>query len=246
MHRAWSVGWCLASCACGRVDFDPVGDAAPGSEAPPSCTATAVPTYEQGACDSNHGLPAVSSLVVPLPNPIASPNVLVVAVDFDGLTMVPTFTDSLGNTFEIITPLARWNTQSSQIAYASITNGGADSVTLSFAGPTDGIGFYVHEYSGLSTTDAVDAFVIGMGSGNALSTGDVTTTTPGELLFAHAVIQSTIPSAGTGFTARQTCNANMTEDAVASTAGPHSAGFTGSSGGTWIASLATFWPLGCP
>lgn len=251
-RSACVVGWCLAGTACGRVDFDRVGDAPLGSDASdasdaaPSCTATALPNYEQGGCVTNHSLPPIASLVVPLPNPIVAPNVLVLAVDFDGVTMVPMFTDSLGNTFEVITALSRSNAQSSQIAYAPITNEGTDSVTVSFAAPTDGIGFYVHEYSGLSTTDAVAAFVVGMGNGNALSTGDVTTTTPGQLLFAHAVIQTTIASAGNGFTARQTCNANMTEDAVASTPGAHSADFIGSSGGTWIASLATFWPSGCP
>ena len=127
---------------------------------------------------TNHSLPAIASLVVAVPNPIVAPNVLVVAVDFDGVAMVPVFTDSLGNTFEAITPLSRSNAQSSQIAYAPITNEGTDSVTVTFAAPTDGIGFYVHEYSGLSTTDAVAAFVVGMGNGTALSTGDVTTTTP--------------------------------------------------------------------
>ena len=56
----------LAGNACGRVGFDRVSDAPLGSDAsdaesyaPPSCTATALPGYEQGGCVTNHSLPAI-------------------------------------------------------------------------------------------------------------------------------------------------------------------------------------------
>jgi hypothetical protein len=202
--------------------------------------------YEQGDCTTNHAMPAMMSLAVGLPGAIVAPHVLAVAIDYQGTTLTPTVTDSLGNVFQPVSGPARSPTQSSRLFFAPIAVAGNDVVTVTFDGLADGIGLYVHEYSGLSVTAPLDTFVVGIGNGTAMSSGNATTAAPDELLFAHGTTDNVVMSPGAGFSARQTCNGNMTEDGPAATPGAYAATFTASSPANWIASMATFRPQGCP
>src|SRR5678815_432988 len=231
---------CIASICEPAGTLEDAGGYAGAEAAPPDSCAIATPRYQQGGCVTNLGMPAATSLSVELPHAIATSHVLVVAVDYKGTTASPQFTDSLGNRLLPVSPVSRAETQSSLIAYAPITVPGRDTVTVSLTEPTNGIGFYVHVYSGLSATAPFDTFAFEIGSDAQLTTRSATTTAPNELLFAHGVIATAVQSPGIGFAARQTCNANMTEDALAGAPGPYTATFKGNTRGSWIASLATF------
>jgi hypothetical protein len=154
-----------------------------------------------------------------------------------------TVSDSLGNTyltaFGPVTDTAQDVTM--YVWYVPVCKGGANTVTITPSG-TAALEIHVSEWSGLATTSPVDKTASATGTGTAVSSGAVTPSMNGELIFGYGWVFNTA-SAGTGFTPLSLVNGDLDEYQVQSTAGSIAATFTQTSG-TWFAAVVTFKPSG--
>lgn len=79
----------------------------------------------------------------------------------------------------------------------------SNQVTATFSVAVNQPSMYIFEYSNGNLTNPVDQFASGFAtSGTSITSGNATTTTANELLFAFAATDDTNGSAGTGYTAR--------------------------------------------
>ena len=118
--------------------------------------------------------------------------------------------------------------------------------TVTFSAATVGTVFmYMAEYSNIPSGNPYDTSAFGSGSGATLSTGNMTTSTNNELLFAVGLTTGNTPTAGTGYTSRNTLAGNILEDGCTDTntvlcsAGTHNA-TANSTNGTWNMAVAAF------
>ena len=156
--------------------------------------------------------------------------------------------DSNANTYKKAALLGfTGSSVTSAIFYAENIKGGANTitVTMSVSGP---LRFAISEYSGVATSNSLDATATGTNTSTAPGTGNLTTTANGELLLATvATADSVTFTGGTGYTVRDVVpappNAKMiTEDQIQSAAGTTSASATLSASSAWGAVLAAFKP----
>lgn len=152
-----------------------------------------------------------------------------------------TLTDSRGDAFVSAGPATTWGSgYSAQVFYASGIAGGNNSVVATFRNTVSSFGvLYIHEYAGISATAPVDAAVAATGASTLMNSGNLTTTSAYDLLFAAGVSDSTVTAAGAGFTARDMAYGNITEDRPAATAGAYSA-TAAHNGSTWALQLVAF------
>ena len=149
--------------------------------------------------------------------------------------------DSRGNSYTSAAGRTTWgNGWSSQVFYAKSIAGGANTVTATFSTAISGWGVvYIHEYSGVDKVSPVDATATATGSSAAMNSGNVTTTTAGELLFAAGASTSTVTAGGVGFTTRSTAYDNRTMDRTVTSAGTYNATMSQNSSG-WVMHLVAF------
>lgn len=118
---------------------------------------------------------------------------------------------------------------------------GANTVTLTPSGGASNL--EIHEYSGYDLTAPLGQHIEATSSGGtAVDSGNVTTTTANELLFALVASNRSI-TVGSGYTLRESDAFNIfniTEDQVAVSAGTFSATATLATAGTWVVCLASF------
>jgi len=149
--------------------------------------------------------------------------------------------DTLGNTYIPVAAPATDPNQNvtSYVWYVPICKGGANTVTLTpvVAGALE---IHVSEWTGLSATYPVDASTSAAGTGANVSSGAVTTTTGGELVYGYGFVYNTA-TAGSGFTPMTLVNGDLDEYQIQAAAGSIAATFTQASG-TWFATVATFRP----
>ena len=150
-------------------------------------------------------------------------------------------TDSRGDTFTSVgTPVIWGNGYSAQIFYASNIAGGSATISAAFRTSVNSFGvLYVHEYTGISKTNPVDAVASMTGSSSQLSSGTATTTAPNDLLFGAGVSDDSVTAPGSGFNMRDSSYGNITEDRVAATPGPYAATAT-HSGSRWGMQMVAF------
>jgi Domain of unknown function (DUF1929)/Bacterial Ig domain/Glyoxal oxidase N-terminus/Carboxypeptidase regulatory-like domain/SdrD B-like domain/Kelch motif len=149
--------------------------------------------------------------------------------------------DTAGNTYlPVAAPVTDSNQNvTSYLWYVPSCKGGANTVKLTPA-VAGALEIHVSEWTGISTTYPVDVFASAAGSGTAASSGSVTTTSNGELIYGYTFIANTA-SPGSGFTGMTLVNGDLDEYQVQSAAGATAATFTQQSG-TWMARVATFRP----
>jgi glucose/arabinose dehydrogenase/uncharacterized protein YjdB len=182
-----------------------------------------------------------SSLAVSLSGNTSAGNLLVVGVDWEVANLV-SLTDGQGNTFtQIGTDGLTPNGTKARLYYARNIRGGAETVTVTMSGSDPVLQLYVAEYAGADLTNPLDVTVKSSGSGSAVSSGAVVTTTANDQLVAFCVSNGTC-STGSGYTARSTHSGNLLEDRVAATPGSYTATATSNSG--WAMILAAFRPQG--
>ncbi|MDQ2775449.1 MAG: putative Ig domain-containing protein [Acidobacteriota bacterium] len=170
----------------------------------------------------------------------------------NGDATVASVSDTQKNTFAKAASLKVGN-QDIEIWYAMNITGGADTVTVTGNSNTSYIWAAASEYSGVATTNALDAKTSASGSGQSASSGNtLTTTQASEVVIGiadwYSCTANTIPTPGTGYTSRQTasCLANSDEtvaqDSVLSSTGAYSVTATGAnpSDSTWIVVGASF------
>ncbi len=149
--------------------------------------------------------------------------------------------DTLGNSYSTAFGPVTDTTQDVAIYiwYVPICKGGANTVTITPSG-TAALEIHVSEWSGIATVSPVDQTASATGTGTSVSSGAMTTTMNGELVFGYGWVFNTA-SAGTGFTPISLINGDLDEYQVQGTAGSVAATFTQTSG-TWFALMATFKP----
>ncbi len=165
-----------------------------------------------------------------------------------GLSSSQVFTvkDSNGNTYK---KAAQVGFTSSAVTlavyYAENIKGGANTVTVSdtVSGP---FRFAILEYSGVATSNSLDATATATATSTSPNSGSVNTTANGDLLLgAIASTNSQAFTGGSGYTAEDFVPAEpntklITEDQIQAAAGAASAGATLSSSDAWGAALASF------
>ena len=158
-------------------------------------------------------------------------------------------TDTLGHTITLVNNPTATNggNYRSALFYAKNISGGADTLTFNFSASTTTNGL-VHEVSGLDTIAPLDQSAIvdqtapGTGT-DAVTTGNVTTTTDGQYIFGCSQNDNGIDmSAGTGFTERVAQADELTsEDKIQTSADAVAATWTAvGTGGFWGHGIATF------
>jgi hypothetical protein len=159
-----------------------------------------------------------------------------------------TVRDSNSNTYKQAKQLASSGSAvTSAIYYAENVRGGANTVTVTMtvSGP---LRFAILEYSGVATSNSLDAAIAATTTSTSPNSGNLTTTANGDLLLGDvATADSDTYTGGTGFTIRDLVPAApstklVTEDQVQSAAGTTSAFATLSVSSNWAAILAAFKP----
>jgi hypothetical protein len=206
-----------------------------------------------GVVQTNSGTPGalVSTYSVGFASPVATPDVLLVAIGTNvPAATITSVTDTLGNTFTPATGLATnasWGI-GEQVWIANAKASGIDTVTVNLSQAAN-LHLIMAEYSGLATSNAVDVTVVGGSgatAGTAVDSGALTTLTPGDLLFAHVVtghLNQTF-AAGTGSTLLQTSpsGGGAIEDQLVSATGSYHATFALGTADYWICVLVALKP----
>ena len=169
-------------------------------------------------------------------------NLIVVTVVWNNTGAV-SLSDTRGNTYTSVAARQTWNASwSEQTFVAKNVSAGANTVTARFTTAISAFGtVYLHEYSGVDRTNPVDVQRSATGNSAAMSSGAITTTVPGDLLFAAAASKGTVTAAGSGWTTRSTSFGNRTQDRLAGVAGSYTASATQNSN-RWVLHLIAFRP----
>lgn len=143
---------------------------------------------------------------------VTAGNLIVAAVSWDTATAVGTLTcsDNLGNAY---TTINIWNdttgTQALGICYAPNVTGGAATVTATLSASQVTRRLVISEYNGVAASSPVDQYTgVGGGTGtttaNATTSGTVTPTVEGDLLYGATMDTGGLATVapGTGFTQR--------------------------------------------
>lgn len=156
--------------------------------------------------------------------------------------------DSRSQTFTSAVNVTDGATYSLATFYYANTTGGADTVTVTFAGAITYASLQCSEYSGVATSSPLDKFASNSqttpGTGaNAVTSGSVTTTTDGQLIVGWSTaltVGAGTTSAGTGFTGRTNVFGDtLCEDQVQTSAGGIAATFTTTSATSNFITLIT-------
>ena len=170
-------------------------------------------------------------------------DLIVVGVYFGKPSSIASVTDSQGNTYTQIgsVVVAPGGMQSTALFYAKNIFGGAETVTVSLNGVPQfpGLAIYIFEYKGINRVDPLDGNAQAAGTSSLASSGNITTTVAGDLLFGFCVSDSSC-TAGSGFIARSRFENNLGEDETLSNPGSYSATATSNAG--WTMQAAAFKP----
>jgi chitodextrinase len=169
----------------------------------------------------------------------------IVAIGWNDTTSsITAVTDSAGNTYQQAVATFHANGLSQAIYYASNVAAaapGANQVTVTFDQPAVFVDLRITEYSGLKPANPFDAGTSASGNGSTASAPAVVTAASNELLFAAGMTGAVFTAPGAGFTSRVITapDGDLVEDAIAASAGSHTA-TAPLSGGTWLLQLAAF------
>ena len=218
-----------------------------GSSNTVSATTTVVSTTSTPAfvqLNSSTPQSAQTSVTMPFSAAQTAGNTNVIALSFyNTAATVGTVTDSSGNTYALAAPLTHSGTMYQAIYYAanikSATAGG-NQVTVTFSKAVQYPDIRIVEYSGLAATGTLDVTSSATSSNTAPSSGNVTTTSPTELLFAAGSTSGVFNAAGAGYTKRVITNpdGDIVEDRVVTTAGSYAA--TASQSGDCVMQIVAF------
>ncbi len=185
-----------------------------------------------------------STVTVSYPQGQSGGNANIVAVGWnDDTSTITAVTDSAGNTYQIAAPVRRGAGLSQAIYYAKDINAaapGSNTVTVRFNVAVRFADIRITEYSGLDPTNPLDATASNSGTTATATSGNVTTTSPVELLFGAGMTTGAFTSSTAGFTTRVITvpNADIVNDRVVTVTGSYAAGAVG--GGSWVMQVATF------
>ena len=165
------------------------------------------------------------------PAKTAAGDLILVAFDYDTNSTPSSVTDSQGNVFTAVgSQLTSPGGARSVVYFANNIKGGADTVMVNLSANSSWIELYLTEYSGVNQTNPVDAQAGASGNAGPVSSGNVTTTASGDMIYGYCVGDAAC-TAGSGFATRSNFNANLIEDELAANAGNYAA--TGSATNGW-------------
>ncbi len=195
------------------------------------------------------GVTTTSSLAFVSPN--TAGNWIAVSIR-GGLSSSQVFTvvDSSGNTYRQAAQIGFTSSAVTlAIYYAENIKGGANTITVSdtVSGP---LRLAILEYSGVATSNSLDVFATATGTSATPNSGNLTTTTSGDLLLG--AVATTNPgafTAGTGYKIEEFVPAEpntklASEDQIQSSAGLASAAVSLSGSDVWGVVLVAFKPAG--
>lgn len=193
---------------------------------------------------SAHGRASSGAVALAFPSGNTLHNLLIAAVTLESNTdTVSSIVSSAGGTWVAVSAVVpSVSAISGQLFYLKDCPAGANTVTLTPSGGAANL--EIHEYSGYDLSAPLGQHIEATGSGGtAVDSGNVTTTSSNELVFALVASNRSI-TVGSGFTLRESDAFNIfniTEDQVVGTSGTTiSATATLGSAGTWVVCLATF------
>jgi fibronectin type 3 domain-containing protein len=205
--------------------------ASPLTTGNPSTSGVGGNTYfVQGSSNAASG--TSTSLSVPFSSNTSPGDLILVGFDFvDSVTPV-SITDSQGNTFtQVGSQLNSPAGVGARVYYANNIKGGADTVTITLSANSSYLEVYLTEYAGLNQTNPIDGQAGATGTAGAVSSGTITTTVAGDLIYGFCVGDWAC-TAGSGFNARSTFNGNLVEDETAGNPGSYAATGTATQGWT--------------
>jgi hypothetical protein len=153
-------------------------------------------------------------------------------------------TDTNGNTYLPAGTATSWNGGRARAAvfYAANIASGPNTVTATFATPLTDFGIvYAHEYTNVATTSPLDGATSAAGTTANVTSGPLTTTSDGGLLFVAAGSTARVELTDPTYSTRSNLRDNVTGDSIGQPAGTHTA--TGTHNGTaWVINLVAFKP----
>ena len=206
-------------------------------------------THVQQASKSDVSGRGYTSFSVTLGSATTPGNAILIGVTYGNINPSITASDSQGNVYALaIKTYDSGHRQGCAVLYAlNIRGGAANQVTIKFGGSVAYLAVGVHEYSGIAPSAALDVAAGRTGNGVNPTSGNAATKAGGDLIFGSGVEDSTgngvLFSAAGGFTKRVDMGGQAgyaDEDGVQTSAGPVSAGWTVSPGGSWISVMAAF------
>jgi len=164
---------------------------------------------------------------------------ILVGFDFDPSATFSSISDSQGNTFtEVGTQLTTPGGAHMRVYYARSVMGGPETVTITLSANA-GMEVYLAEYAGLDPTNPIDAQAGASGNAGAVSSGSVTTTVAGDVIYGYCLADWKC-TVGSGFTARSTLDSNLLEDKTAANPGAYAA--TGTATNGWAMQMVALNP----
>jgi len=156
-------------------------------------------------------------------------------------SQVMSVTDTAGNIYTAATGQPYGGRLGQVVYYAPNIKGGTNTVTVQFNQSTTGIDVRLLEYSGVSTTDPLDATAQGVSTGMLATTGTFNTTAAHTIVIAGFFMSGIATGAGSGCTQRIiTGDGNLVEDFEKFTAGPSEATAPQNQNGAYIGQAVSF------
>jgi hypothetical protein len=177
----------------------------------------------------------------------AAGNFIAVAIRAFSTNQTITVSDSRGNVYQQAFKFNNNSDDTLALYYAQNVAAGANTVTVAIS-TASSIRFAILEYAGVATSSALDVTKTNTLSNVSPTSGNATTTAPGDLLIGVFATQSFQTfTAGTGYTIEEAVSpapstALMVEQATQATAGMASATASLGSSDLWGAALAAFKP----
>ena len=204
----------------------------------PALSASSPASFVQQAASAAYWNTSFWTLSFPA-NTLAG-DLLLVAFDYNDRATPSAVTDSQGNSFTPVgTPLSTPRGTISSVYYAKKIKGGPDTVTIILSATSSYLEVYLSEYSGINPTNPIDAQAGASGTAGAVSSGTATTTVAGDIIYGFC-IGDWACTAGSGFTARSTLNADLVEDMTSGSPGQYAA--TGTANNGWAMQMVALRP----
>jgi hypothetical protein len=163
----------------------------------------------------------------------------------DATSSITSVKDTLGNTYRLAVATARGSALSQAIYYASnikAAAAGANTVTVTLSAAAFAIDLRITEYSGLDPTSPFDVGRSAAGNTALASSGTVTTTAAGELIFGAGMTVGGFSAAGTSLTSRIITwpDYDIAEDRSVTTTGNYGATAPLFGAAAWLMQVASF------
>lgn len=230
---------CAALAACGRLGFDPPSDGAMSDTAPRD-TLRATPALVQAIGCNVDDAPVVSCAFA---GTVQAGNTIIVALDYrDQAIELTELTDSLGDAYTIALGPYDANGIREYLAWAPIVASGPDTVSFRI-GAAVNFEMRLHELSGITATDPFDGLSYASGSevgAFTYSSPPVTTTAPGDLLFALALQVGPSIQTAPPYNVALAFDGDLSELTIAGAPGPYTASAFTPSDAMWTLVLMAF------